>query len=356
MSLDTVPDPGISEIDPQLCLKIVTECLDHLFDLIKSDGKFVYAHKFQNVSEAYSGYNLLRHCGTVWFMCKAINRLSLELTPDRAKLLSSSVLYVLKKLRPPEWNAGIAPGLCLPSRKSVKIGGGALCLLMLNEYQQLFLSRKIESVELNPSLSLETICTRLENYLRSEIRDGDFIHKRARETGEILPFRSEYYTGEVLFALISRGRSSGPSAELLSGLIDRDYGIAEQSHWMAYAASEALRQNLPQKEKTLQYLDRLMAQIIAESDYRQRQQSTPTACRTEALLAYLEVSQHMAGDRVKLREQSYQAVIENLKLQLAFYGNGQFKRGKDSDKVQIDYIQHNGASFLGLALLQGIDH
>lgn len=356
MSLDSVPDAGISEIDPQFCLKIVTECLDSLFGLIKPNGKFIYAHKFQNIAEVYSGYNLLRHCGTVWFMCKAINRLSLEMTPDRVMLLSSSVLYVLEKLRPPEWDAGTVPSLCLPSRKSIKIGGGALCLLMLNEYQQLFQCRKIPFVDRDRSLSLEVICTRLENYLRSEIRDGDFIHKRARETGEILPFRSEYYTGEVLFALISRGRSPVPSAELLSGLIDRDYGIAEQSHWMAYAASEALRQNLPQKEKTLQYLDRLMTQIIVESDYRQRQQSTPTACRTEALLAYLEASQHMASDRVKLRAQSYQAAIENLKLQLTFYGNGQFKRGKDSDKVQINYIQHNGASFLGLILLQGIDH
>ena len=349
-----MPDIVTNKINPQLCFSVVTECLDHLFGLIKSDGRFVYAHQFDNKSWEYGGYNLLRHCGTVWFMCKAIDRLSLDIPPDWERQLSSAVLYVTNQLKPPPWNTGILPSLCLPSRGAVKIGGGGLCLLMLHEFVQLFQNRRIAQHE-GSSIPLDIICARLENYLISEMAHGDFIHKRSFSTGEVLPFRSDYYTGEVLFALIKRERTRPRAVDLLSELMDRDYGIAEHSHWMAYAASEALRQQLAHRQKTLGYLVRLISRIIAEPDYRTRHQSTPTACRSEAFLTYLETFNDggfpAASDHRDLLAPSYTSLVENLNLQLAFYGNGQFKRGSDSDKVQIDYIQHNGASFLGLNLL-----
>lgn len=351
-----MPEIDSDEINSTVSFNVVIECLDHLFGLVKSNGKFVYAHRFGDKSNEFHGYNLLRHCGTVWFMCKAIDHLSLDISPERQHLLSTAVQYIVDKLRPPPWQAGSPPGLCLPSRVAVKIGGGGLCLLMLNAYAQLLQNRRIFHAETAASHSLDTLCERLENYLLSEFVDGDFIHKRVFSTGEVLPFRSGYYTGEVLFALIKMGRSPERAAEILAGLIGRDYGVAEQSHWMAYAASEAVQQGLPRKDRTLRYLDRLIGRIIAEPGYRERQQPTPIACRTEAFFAYLETfgdhDSSIAEVRRELRARSYASALENLKLQFAHYGNGQFRRGGDSDKVQIDYIQHNGASFLGLTLLQ----
>jgi hypothetical protein len=349
-----------SEINSKLCVNVVSECVEHLFGLIKPNGKFVYAHEFGDKSREFNGYNLLRHCGTVWFMCKAINRLSMPLPPERQHALAKSVQYIIDKLRPPLWDSGGPPTLCLPSRVAVKTGGGGLCLLMLQEFDQLLCDRRNCFNEPSPIASLDAICERLENYLLSEIANGDFVHKRVFATGEILPFRSDYYTGEVLFALIKRGRFSERVAELFSTLIDRDYGVAEQSHWMAYAASEAARQEWPQKHKALEYLDRLIARIISEPDYRERRQSTPTACRTEALFAYLEIfkgeNPSIAGSRRELLDQSYKSALENLGLQFAHYGDGQFKRGADSNKVQIDCIQHNAASFLGLLLTEPDRH
>jgi hypothetical protein len=245
--------------------------------------------------------------------------------------------------------------LCLPSRVAVKVGGGGLCLLMLQEFDQLLRDRRNSFNELSPIASLDAICERLENYLLSEIVNGDFVHKRVFAIKEILPFRSDYYTGEVLFALIKRGHSWERTAELFSALIDRDYGVAEQSHWIAYAASEAARQEWPQKHKALEYLDRLIARMISEPDYRERHQSMPTACRTEAFFVYLEVFKgekpSIASNRRELLNQSYESALENLELQFAHFGGGQFKRGSDSKRVQIDCIQHNAASFLGLLLL-----
>jgi hypothetical protein len=49
----------------------------------------------------------------------------------------------------------------------------------------------------------------------------------------------------------------------------------------------------------------------------------------------------------ELRQSAQKTLEENLSLQLGYYGAGQFRKGRDSDKVQIDYIQHNGAAFMG---------
>jgi hypothetical protein len=50
-------------------------------------------------------------------------------------------------------------------------------------------------------------------------------------------------------------------------------------------------------------------------------------------------------------DQANSATAENLLLQLKWYDNGQFWRGDGDDKVQIDYVQHNGTAFLNWYLL-----
>ena len=50
------------------CTLVVRECLEHLFRLVGPNGRFIYAHRADRVDEQLDGYNMLRHCGTVWSM------------------------------------------------------------------------------------------------------------------------------------------------------------------------------------------------------------------------------------------------------------------------------------------------
>jgi hypothetical protein len=333
---------------------VVTASLRHLMSLIGSNGKFVYAHRLNAAHEHLPGYNILRHCGTVWFMCKAVAELKLELPLEDLERIRRAVAYVRQRLVEPKWNEGVLPSLCLPEKGNVKIGANGLALLMLHEFDATLRKRSAEDVEL-AALTLEI--ARLENYIIGQAASRDFVHKRALADGSIASFQSEYYTGEVLFGL-ARGKRFPPEiSQLFFALISEGYGLDIQSHWMCYATCEAVEHQLAENRAVANYISRLVQAIIDGPAYRERNQSTPIACRTEALTRFL-----LLHKRTQLTSYSFapqlvkaarQAVEENLALQLGWYSNGQFHKGTGDDKVQIDYLQHNAMAFLMWYLLAG---
>jgi hypothetical protein len=335
-------------IDGSTADEIVRACVRHLFSLLGANGKFLYAHRYLAPDEGLGGYNLLRHCATVWFMCKAIRSMGIDLTADERKSLRSAVGYIGKKTKEPSWIRG--PALCLTAKDVVKLGGAALVPLMIREFAAL--SAQVDKDAL-ASLSIhdpDLHCIRFENYLVSQLTGNDFIHKRAFSTGDVYPFRSDYYTGEALFALMQSPRHVPEIRTAMEQLMDSGYGLTIQSHWMAYAACAALRAGYCDEAKIAAYLLRLIDSIVSDPSYRARRQATPIACRTEALLEILQTcraSTHLSEyvPRVAV-DAAVQTAAENLALQLEYYSQGQFRQGRTSDKVQIDYIQHNGASFL----------
>ena len=339
-----------------ICKQVVQESMDHLFSIIRNDGRFIYAHILGNPKKILPGYNLLRHCGTAWFMLKAANRLNLELRDEDLSRLVSAVSFIIDLLRRPAWSAGLVPTLCLPEGEKVKMGGAGLCLLMLNEFKLFSDRHGIDFKSNNDGLPAKIITTRLKNHMLSEIVDGDFHHIRSYSTGRLLPFTSDYYTGQALFGLIQADEARDACGKLLSQLIDRSVGISEHAHWMAYAAAEAIRMGLPGTERTLQYLDQLIGRMVAESEYRDRRQSTPIACHSEAFLVFLEARNRAGAPTCDVDEDLpasvQKALFDNLELQFSWYRNGQFAEGDGSNKVQIDMIQHNAASFLGVLLLE----
>ena len=334
--------------------EIVEACIEHLFSLLGSNGKFTYAHRQFAPDEAREGYNLLRHCGTVWFMCKAIRTLAIELTLQQRQALAAALGYIRGKTREPPWATGLLPMLCMTSKEVVKLGGVGLADLMIRECVESGQIDEASLAALYPE-GPELHCIRLENYIVSQLDGDDFIHKRAFATGEIFPFESDYYTGEALFALMRSPRQVPRVRTAMEQLLASGYGLAQQSHWMAYAACAALKTGYCDAARVLAYLERLIDSIVADPSYRQRHESTPIACRTEALVEILQTHRQVAylGERLAsaVVEAARATVVENLALQLRYYGVGQFRKGRDSDKVQIDYIQHNGAAFLGWSLL-----
>jgi hypothetical protein len=341
------------DITPDLCRRVAEASLNHLFKLLQPGGRFVYSHKLDDIVRQGPGYNLLRHCGTVWFMCLAVRGLKIDLSADQAAALSGAVAYIARKLQRPPWLQNNWPCLALVSRGRIKLGGVGLAMLMMHEYKKVAEDNRIDTGFLGQSPDM--IIAQLENYALLQISSGDFIHKRDFETGRIRPFHSDYYTGEALFGLARGGRSSQVLQSVFEGLMQNRYGLDVQSHWMAYAACEAAQRRLVDPKIVRSYLVGLTESIVRDPSYRKRRNSTPIACRTEALCCFLGLSRQFQPPGLPfpsdLVKQASVTATENLRLQLQWYRDGQFWRGDDGDKVQIDYVQHNGTAFLNWYLL-----
>lgn len=333
------------EITPALCEEVVRASLAHLVTLVDRKGKFTYAHKAGDPDEVFPGYNMLRHCGTLWFMSRAITELPVD--PDKTILRAMSRLaaHVGSRLEPAPWAAPGKPSLGLVTKGAVKLGGVGLALLALTG------TARIDS--LGPSLDdalphpLAETVTQLRQYALDEIDGEDFRHKRDIATGEILPFRSDYYTGEAIFGLLVSGPVTDDLARATNALMGRGYGWAEQSHWMAYAACEAVMRGVVSMDLGRDYLNGLVTVILLNPAYRSRRESTPIACRSEALSRILLLSLDRPGlldGGLLSRAKAH--LTEDLRTQLDWYKDGQFWKGDTADKVQIDYIQHNATGFL----------
>ena len=325
--------------------RIVEESLGHLLRLIRPNGRFVYAHPVGRPDRSLEGYNLLRHCGTLWFMLRAVNDLQLSLPESDRQAIVRAVGYAAGKFDRPAWLPGET--LALVTKDAVKTGGIGLALVMLEEYRR----AKDMPKDATPEALDDTIRA-LAAYGLAQ-RDGmDFLHKRQFDDGTVLPFRSDYYTGELLLGLFMTGHTDPGALSATEALLARRYGVPEQSHWMAYAACEAAERGLIGDERLVGYLTDLMSDIIEKTAYRARRQSTPIACRTEALTRFVLLFDRWPGRFPdSLRAAALRAADENLALQLDWYSAGQFQKGDDDDKVQIDYVQHNATAFLNRWLI-----
>lgn len=332
---------------PSATRALVEGSLAHLLRLIGPRGRFTYAHEAGDPAQAHEGYNMLRHCGTLWFMLRAVNELGLRLTRDQQAALTEAVGYAGRRMERPDWIAADGPCLALNAKGAVKLGGIGLALVMLRDYRALARRDRLSPRHLPASLD-ETL-RGLETYALTQIEEGDFHHKRDFATGRLLDFRSDYYTGEALLGLMRSDRLFPEANAVCERLMARGYGIDVQSHWMAYAACEGVERGRLSRAPALDYLERLMTAILADTHYRARRESTPIACRTEALTRYLLLSRSPAFRGAldpALLEAVRAAAEENLRLQLDWHGDGQFWKGDESRKVQIDTIQHNATAFL----------
>ena len=305
-----------------------------LADMVQKSGRFVYAYWLGGGEIA--GYNLLRHSGSVWAMADTANSLadlaSVQIAARRA------LSWLLETKTVP-----LGQGLCLAGKDGkAKLGGAALATLAC-----------LEMNAARQDARLTDAATAFGTFmLMMRLPNGDFIHKVDIPNKKVLPFRSDYYTGEALFALArlytvtqdTRWRDAAvASIRYLDGI---DYGVTAQSHWMLYALDEISR--AADTELCTRYGKRIADHILDQPDYRARNQSTPTACRSEGLLAFVRMAAEATDPAiVQTRTRATRAIEENLVQQLAFFDpSGAFVRGEGRDDVRIDFIQHNISSFL----------
>jgi hypothetical protein len=312
--------------------------------LVLPDGRFIYRYRAAEQPKAGRKYNVLRHCGTAWSMLDVARQLgSLE---DVATSAKHAVHHMIENFLFPYGREG---ALCVVDDGKIKLGGNGLALLALAE---LF--------ELTRDEELINVGQRLARYIVSEQRpDGDFVHSRDFRTGKERDFRSDYYTGEALFGLLRLHEVTGEKRWLQTAvsseavLHQSGYGVSAQSHWMLYALERLYLAS--RSEIYLEHARRIAEHVLLFPDYRKQNRSTPIACRSEGLLAYIRMLHRAGPDAMASQDAGacLREVRKNLSLQMQFRtAAGEFIRGGGSDEVRIDYIQHNISSFLAYGRLQ----
>jgi hypothetical protein len=320
--------------------EIVEQSLAHLLGRIGPEGRFVYAHPMNAPNRHLPGYNVLRHCGTLWFMLRAVNELRLVLPDKDRAALGQALGLVSRKLQRPDWIE--APTLALVSFNGVKLGGVGLALLMLAEYR-----RAADLPQDATADTLDDTIAALAAYGLAQRVGTDFLHKRQFDTGEVLPFRSGYYTGELLLGLFATGTADSGALAAAEALVARRYGVAEQSHWMAYAACEAAERGLVGQERLIGYMSDLVGDMLTHTAYRARRAATPVACRAEALTRFAMLCDRWPGRFPHaLRARALAAADKDMALLLRWHDAGQFRHGDLDDTVQIDTVQHCATAFL----------
>jgi len=321
------------------------QCMARLVD---RRGKFLYRYDPDTRAPA-KGYNILRHCGSIWAMTEVAN--SVGPLPEVVEAARRAVDWLIDKhIRP--YRSTVTQ--CVVAADNVKLGGNGLAILALLELA------KATGTDEHIGLARE-----LAGYVLLQQRpDGDFHHKRRFSTDELLKFRSDYYTGEALFGLLRLSAVTGEgrwveASETSEQLLARqDYGVPQQSHWMLYALEQlhALRPNALYRNHARAIADN----IVQLPGYRAEGRSTPIACRSEGLLAFIRLctaipadeAERPAFDRAAMA--SRETVHDNLELQLTYrHPEGSFLHSRERNQVQIDYIQHNISSFLGYGRLAG---
>ena len=345
-------------------LRAATAAGEYLVGTVGSDGRFAYEYR-PTQDEVAEGYNILRHCGTVYAM------LELHEVAGSPALLSAAkraIGYLLEEVQPCTTSQGTLP--CLVEDGYTKLGGNALAVIAMAKYTEVTGDRQY--LPLMQELGAWIGTAMAEN--------GKFaVHKQSHPGGAVVDFTSAYYPGEAILALtrLYAVDSSETWLDMAENaaiflIFNRDAGVADSGlphdHWLLYALNELAR--LRPRAAYLNHSLRI-ANAIIRSQNRQPAypdwlgsfylppRSTPTSTRMEGLCA----AYVLARDAGRLQEaDTILAAIRHgigfqLKAQIgpesALYlpnpkrSLGGVRRSLTDYDIRIDYPQHFISSLLG---------
>lgn len=321
---------------------LASQSLSYLGRLVRNDGRFVYLHNgLSGLDISDQKYNILRHAGSIWALNVVNTVLPFEL---KTAVASARALdYLLSNHLRKNTNGHI----CVVERDIVKLGASALTLLALLSYSDDTLT------SLNKKHGSDVdICHGLSEYLMTQIdHSNHFVHKVGASDGKAFDFRSDYYDGQALFAIISlfeRHPPKGTSARIVDVLRTSMANFRKtelQVHWMMYAVGSAY--NVLPLAEIFTYAEKLVEVILNDCSYRNGEHCTSIACRSEALAVYLKLCRRARTIGRHFADASY-ALAENIQIQLkSRLANGAFCRSPSERIVRIDYMQHNISALIG---------
>ncbi|MBI5202919.1 MAG: hypothetical protein HY925_15105 [Elusimicrobia bacterium] len=333
----------------------------YLKDSIGADGRFTYIYDpvHDKVPDQYS---LLRHAGSILPLFELQRS-----KPDPAAMAAAkrALSWLLAQAKP----CPKGKGLCLVEKEAVSLGGNALGVLAL-----------ARCLQLAPEPAFEEPMKKLALWLLdSQSSDGDFAHKVDYPSGRVRKFRSDYFSGQAILALIElykvdRDAKWLDAAERAVGFLrearDRKVPVARlpHDHWLLQGLDELQRQR-PKPEHPA-YAMRLADSILGAQnqapgdppDWRwgwgRPPRSTPAATRAEGLCAAYRLARDFGEEAraAKIRSSLERALEFQIQTQIgpetAMYlkdpkrALGGFRRSLDVLELRTDYTQHNLASLL----------
>ena len=214
-------------VDADYAEGMIATAADHLAEQIKEDGSFVYGYYPRFDNEA-SGYNILRHAGTVWSL---ICRYRMTGDAALAEKIDLAIEYMLSQMVYPDDDTAY---LYEAVDDEIKLGGCGIAVVALTEYMDVFETDK----------HLE-ICRKMGNGILRLLdqEDGTYYHVLNGDFTEKEEFRTVYYDGEATFALCRLYSVTGDEKWLdaakaaVDHFIEADY-VQHRDQWVAYSMNE----------------------------------------------------------------------------------------------------------------------
>lgn len=261
--------------------------------VINKRGKQVYSYLPQtNLKE--KRYNILRHAGTIYSILETIELFGGPNLLDKCKL---SLDFLVSKMEKKVVNG--EESLVLVERDIHKLGGNGLAIVALAKYTSLTNDRQYLPV-----------MQRLATWIKQTQGDnGDFlIHKQSFVSEEIFTFRSDFYTGEAILALVrlyelDKNESWLDVAEKATHFLvnEKNKGVTLDTvkfdHWLLYGIN-----NLSKYRPDESFLSHamLMGESVMSKQFQEEEheaewvggfppeigefpKSVPVACRSEGL-------------------------------------------------------------------------
>ncbi len=354
-----------ADLTEELLLERIDLGVGYLERSVNPSGRFDYSYQ-ADTDKVNSGYNILRHCGTLYSMLEVY-----EISRDDEILgkAKSAIEYLLKQIKEDD-TGGIRVAL-VEEGGSVKLGGNALAIIALAKY-----------TEVTGDKAYLPVMIRLGKWMQViQKPEGKFgIHKMAYPSGKVSSFISSYYPGEAILSLVRLySLDKDPlwldiaegAAKYLITIRDgkRTDSQLPHDHWLLYALNELYRyrRNPLYVSHSFRIADAIMSKQNTasrypdwEGGYYRPPGSTPTATRTEGLCAAYSLAQYTG--KTEKRAEYLSAIQKGVTFQLntqigeenAWYfpdpmrSLGGFRKSLTDGEIRIDYVQHNLSALIGL--------
>lgn len=356
----------LPEIDSDYIMQACRWAGDFLCNLIKPDNTFYYEGDVGR--DKYNNrYNLLRHAGT----CYSLYQLYRATGESRYRLDTNRAWqWLLRQMRYDTDDQGNTCAFPLEGKK-VKLGGAGLTLIALSE--RLHIEHNDADLTLGRQLA--------NHIMRSQKKDGSFDSYYAYKKKKASRRRSIYYPGEAMLGLM-RFYAHDPDQRYVDTVAKAaDYLIHERwkilgielnvppDAWLTIALNE-LHKVRPQKDYAdycMKLADGLVNDQILNPwlapypDYRggffpYPPMVTPAGARNEGMTAAYELGKRAGYDTTDLRH----TILESARWQIErlirpefehLYPNperrlGAFRHSPMSNRIRIDYNQHNISGLL----------
>ena len=214
-------------VDRAYAESLLATSAEYLAAQVKEDGSFVYGY-YPRFDNEVSGYNILRHAGTVWSL---ICRYRMTGDPALAAAIDRAVEYMLSQVVYPDENTAY---LYEANDDEIKLGGCGIAVVALTEYMDVFGGE--EYVD---------ICRRMGNGILALLdqENGTYYHVLNGDFSKKEEFRTVYYDGEATFALCRLYSVTGDEKWLdaakaaVDHFIEADY-VQHRDQWVAYTMNE----------------------------------------------------------------------------------------------------------------------